>query len=143
MFNRGECPENLTIMNKFFKKFFNNVVAGLIQWCAADKSDEHKRAFFVVLCDDKGNTHVAFSNTLRLTEVMPCAVSVNPDVYAMFESVKGGVDCLCDDDPYYNSDEWINAINELPIEFDTERWLVFDKDWRCNGFKRKEVKHDR
>ena len=143
MFNRGEYPEKLIIMNKFFKKCFSDVVAGIVKWCAADKSDEHKRAFFLVLCDDKGNTHVAFRNALRLTEVIPCAVSVNPDVYAMFDMVKGGVDCLCDDDPYYDSDEWIDAVNEMPVESDTERWLVFDKDWHCAGFERKEVKHDR
>lgn len=130
-------------MNKFFKKFFCNVVASLVQWGAADKSDEHKRAFFLVLCDDKGNTHVAFRNTLRLAEVIPCAIANNPDVYAMFDTVKTGHDCLCDD-KYYESDEWIEAINKLPVEFDTERWLVFDEDWQsCTGFERKEVKHDR
>lgn len=141
MFNRGERPENLTIMNKFFKKFFNTVIAGLIKWCADDKSDERKRAFFIVLCDDKGNTHVAFSNTRRLIEVVPCAVFTHPDVYAMFDTVKAGVDCLCDD-KFFDSDEWIDAVNELPYEYDTERWFVFDKDWHCSGFERKEVKHD-
>lgn len=131
-------------MNKILKKIFNKVIAGLIEWCANDKSDERKRAFCIVLCDDKGNTHVAFSNTERLTEVLPCAISLNPDVYALFDGVKVGVECLCDEDKFYQSDEWINAVNELPYEYDTERWLVFDKDWQhCNGIKRKEAKNVR
>ena len=129
-------------MNKILKKIFNKFIASLIEWCANDKHDERKRAFFIVLCDDKGNTHVAFSNTARLTEVAPCAISLNPDVYAMFEGVKVGVDCICED-KFYESDEWISAVNELPYEYDTERWFVFDREWNCTGIKRKGAKNDR
>ena len=129
-------------MNKILKKIFNKFIASLIEWCANDKSDEHKRAFLIVFCDDKGHTHVAFSNTSRLGEVIPCAVSVNPDAYALYDMINTGVELICEDD-FYKSDEWISAINELPFENNTERWFVFDHEWNCTGICRKEVKHDR
>ena len=103
---------------KSFAYLVNNA---LLNW--ASDGNTKNRGFFIILCDGQ-KTHVAFRNLMKVSCDGSAMIGCDPDLAAAFETIQVSAEAATSDS--CEDDAFIKAMNELPFDEETWRWISYD-----------------
>ena len=106
------------------EKFLCYVIEALTAW-----SKDGKNKSFVLIAGNNDDTHVAWSNLKHLS-FHSYDLGLHPDTAAVMDVLSCGADIAYDDQREIDPD-WVEKVNQLPVDEETAKWVIFDDDDNC------------
>ena len=106
------------------EKFLCYVIDALTAW-----SKDGKNQSFVLIVGNNDDTHVAWSNLKHLS-YHSYDLGIHPDTAAVMDVLSCGADIAFDDQREMDP-TWNEKINQLPVDEETAKWVIYDDDAKC------------
>lgn len=106
------------------ERFLCCAIEALTAWSKAAKNQS-----FVLIVGNNDDTHVAWSNLKHLS-YHSYDLGLHPDTAAVMDVLSCGADIAYDDQREMDP-EWNEKINQLPVDEETAKWVIYDDDAKC------------